>query len=63
MRDLGRSSGSARVLTEKVNHLPIECRDIARLAAADPIPVAHNFLIHPVSACVANVILDGMKTG
>src|SRR2546427_3257559 len=63
MRELCGPSAFACVFTEKLKHLSIECRDIAGLSATDPIPVAHNFLIHPVSARVANVILDGVKAG
>src|SRR6058998_3735030 len=50
MRELCGPSAFACVFTEKLKHLSIECRDIAGLSATDPIPVAHNFLIHPVSA-------------
>src|SRR2546430_6882364 len=43
---------------EQLNHALIKGRDILRAAAADPVPVAHQLLVYPPGASIANIVLD-----
>ncbi len=51
------------VFLEKGKHFAIECGNVTRLTAGDPVLVAHYFAIDPVAARIANVILDGVIAG
>lgn len=59
----GGHSGFRPVLGEEPDHLTVKGRDIAGLAAADPVLIAHNLLVQPLTAGVANVVPDGVIAG
>lgn len=48
---------------EELKHLAVESGDIRRLAARHPILVTDHFLVLPLAARVANVILNRMVSG
>src|SRR5580704_14324299 len=62
VRELGlewlASLRSGLALSEESQHLLVERRNIVRLPAANPVPIAHDFAIDPISARVLNVVLN-----
>lgn len=48
---------------EEPQHFAIEGGNIRRLPARNPVPVANDFLIPPLTAGVANVVLDRVIRG
>jgi len=57
MEDDGTTSG------KQSNDGPIESWQIAGTAAGHPIAVLNHFLVQPVAARIADVVLDGVTTG
>ena len=57
MEDDGTTSG------KQGNDGPIERRQIIGLSAGHPIAVLNHFLVDPVAARIADVVLNGMTTG
>ena len=48
--------------TEQGDHLPVEGRDVVRLAAGDQVAVHHHLLVHPLGAGVPRSVLsDGQE--
>src|SRR4051812_36593659 len=50
-------------LGEQRDHLAIECRDVAGLAARHPIAVAHHFFIDPMRAGLSHIVLNSVIAG
>ena len=44
---------------EQVEHLAIECRNVVGFAARHEVAVHHNFLIHPLRACISQIRFEG----
>jgi len=57
MEDGGTASG------KQTNDGPIESRQIAGTSAGHPVAILNHFLVHPVAARIADVVLDGVTTG
>src|SRR5947209_3783800 len=48
---------------EKFDHALVKGGQVFGTAAADPGAIAHHFLVNPVAACVADIVLDGVVAG
>src|ERR1700753_184962 len=55
---IGTGLGAHALLTEQSHDLPVEGGQIVRLPAAHPVAIANRFLVLPVAAGVADVVLQ-----
>jgi DNA-directed RNA polymerase specialized sigma24 family protein len=62
-RLLGRLPHLHTPTVEQIDHLPVERRDVAGLAARHPITILDDLLVHPVAPGVSDIVLDRMVTG
>ncbi len=65
MSDLARSFRFRLLLNscKQLQHRSVECRNIVGLPATDPVFVQDRFLIGPITAGVADVVLNGEVAG
>src|SRR5579884_1579985 len=55
-----RLMGCDLAFGEQLHHRRVKGRQVLRTAAAHPVSIAHHLLVHPVTASVADVVLDGV---
>jgi len=63
MSDLARSFRLLLNSCKQLQHRSVECRNIVGLPATDPVFVQDRFLIGPITAGVADVVLNGKVAG
>src|SRR5947209_18998802 len=48
---------------EEFDHACVKSWQVLWTAAADPGAITHHFLVNPVAACIADIVLDGVEAG